>query len=85
MWSTKLHLTNSQSQYVNLDPCPALIIGTHKEAVWKEPGGGMFWGLVTRQPLQGHPIVCWKFLHVLHKVMREGHSQVRLHAGDVLL
>ena len=31
----------------------------------------MLWQLVSsKAPLHGNPIVCWKFLHVLHKVSR---------------
>ena len=36
-----------------------------------------FWNLVSsKAPLHGNPIVCWKFFHVLHKLMREGHEMV---------
>ncbi|XP_054288820.1 huntingtin-interacting protein 1 isoform X2 [Macrosteles quadrilineatus] len=35
-----------------------------------------FWTCVLRLPLQENPIVAWKFCHVLHKVLREGHPQV---------
>lgn len=35
-----------------------------------------FWGCVLRLPLQENRIVAWKFCHVLHKVLREGHPQV---------
>ena len=31
---------------------------------------------MLRQPLQENRIVAWKFCHVLHKVLREGHPQV---------
>lgn len=33
-----------------------------------------------RLPLQDNRIVAWKFCHVLHKVLREGHPQVLPHS-----
>ncbi|XP_073971971.1 huntingtin interacting protein 1 isoform X1 [Rhodnius prolixus] len=34
-----------------------------------------FWAVVLRLPLQENRIAAWKFCHVLHKVLREGHPQ----------
>ncbi|XP_043482205.1 huntingtin-interacting protein 1 isoform X2 [Leptopilina heterotoma] len=47
------------------------IIGTYQEK-----SGALFWMFILRQPLQENRIVAWKFCHVLHKVLREGHPQV---------
>ncbi|XP_052799561.1 huntingtin-interacting protein 1-like isoform X2 [Mya arenaria] len=48
------------------------ILGT-----FTDHGGGLFWHVTTRQmQLQGNPILCWKFCHVLHKLLREGHRNV---------
>ncbi|KAG9438292.1 huntingtin-interacting protein 1 isoform X2 [Apis mellifera carnica] len=47
------------------------IIGTHQEK-----GGMVFWLYMLRQPLQENQIVAWKFCHVLHKILREGHEKV---------
>ncbi|CAK9806346.1 Huntingtin-interacting protein 1 [Anthophora quadrimaculata] len=47
------------------------IIGTHQEK-----GGIIFWMYMLRQPLQENQIVAWKFCHVLHKILREGHDKV---------
>ncbi|CAH1233278.1 HIP1 [Branchiostoma lanceolatum] len=49
--------------------CRSTIIGTHQEK-----GAATFWKIVNTLPLQGNAIVCWKFCHVLHKLLREGHS-----------
>ncbi len=49
----------------------AALLGTHTEK-----GAGTFWDNVSRLPLEGNPIVAWKFCHVFHKLMREGHSHV---------
>ncbi|XP_050536269.1 huntingtin-interacting protein 1 isoform X2 [Daktulosphaira vitifoliae] len=49
------------------------IIGT-----FQEKSGETFWRCVTKLPLQEHRIVAWKFCHVLHKVLREGHPNVVL-------
>ena len=55
----------------------AALIGTHQEK-----NGALFWSIVTKLPLQGHPIVCWKFAQLLHKVLREGHPQVGVRMGS---
>ncbi|KAF6206967.1 hypothetical protein GE061_018204 [Apolygus lucorum] len=34
-----------------------------------------FWSVALRLPLQDNRITAWKFCHVLHKVLREGHPQ----------
>ncbi|XP_024082897.1 huntingtin-interacting protein 1 isoform X2 [Cimex lectularius] len=34
-----------------------------------------FWAVVLRLPLQDNRIAAWKFCHVLHKILREGHPQ----------
>ncbi|XP_015598215.1 huntingtin-interacting protein 1 isoform X2 [Cephus cinctus] len=47
------------------------IIGT-----FQEKSGATFWMFVLRQPLEENRIVAWKFCHVLHKVLREGHPRV---------
>ncbi|XP_057322825.1 huntingtin-interacting protein 1 isoform X2 [Microplitis mediator] len=47
------------------------IIGTYQEK-----SGAIFWMFILRQPLQENRIVAWKFCHVLHKVLREGHPRV---------
>ncbi|EGI58752.1 Huntingtin-interacting protein 1 [Acromyrmex echinatior] len=47
------------------------IIGTYREK-----SGCIFWTYMLRQPLQENQIVAWKFCHVLHKVLREGHPRV---------
>jgi len=62
----RIYTINSLSQIV-LDA----IIGT-----FQEKSGEMFWRCVTKLPLQEHRIVAWKFCHVLHKVLREGHPNV---------
>lgn len=51
------------------------IIGT-----FHEKGAQTFWMCVLRLPLQDNRIVAWKFCHVLHKVLREGHPQVLPHS-----
>lgn len=51
------------------------IIGT-----FQEKGALTFWLVVSKLPLQDNRIVAWKFCHVLHKVLREGHPQVVVHS-----
>lgn len=47
------------------------IIGTYQEK-----SGAIFWMCALRQQLQENRIVAWKFCHVLHKILREGHPRV---------
>ncbi|GAB1608881.1 huntingtin-interacting protein 1-like isoform X2, partial [Argonauta hians] len=49
------------------------ILGTFRES-----GASVFWGTTSKLPLQANAIICWKFLHVLHKLLREGHPNVIL-------
>jgi len=51
------------------------IIGTYQER-----GGQTFWMVALKLPLQDNRIVAWKFCHVLHKILREGHPKVLLHS-----
>ncbi|CAG0892636.1 unnamed protein product [Darwinula stevensoni] len=48
-----------------------LIIGT-----FQEKGASRFWLLAQKQPIIGNPVVAWKFCHVLHKLLRDGHHNV---------
>ena len=48
------------------------LIGTHKDK-----SSALFWKIVTQHvQLQGNPVVCWKFLHVVHRLLRDGHPNV---------
>ncbi|KAK0087229.1 hypothetical protein PV325_001471 [Microctonus aethiopoides] len=54
-------------------------IGQHEGAIigtYQEKSGAIFWMTILRQPLQENRIVAWKFCHVVHKVLREGHPRV---------
>ncbi|XP_074595848.1 huntingtin interacting protein 1 isoform X2 [Brevipalpus obovatus] len=42
---------------------------------YREKGSITFWNVVRKLPLQENQIVCWKFCHVLHKLLREGHPR----------
>uniref|UniRef100_A0A8C6JDA7 I/LWEQ domain-containing protein n=1 Tax=Melopsittacus undulatus TaxID=13146 RepID=A0A8C6JDA7_MELUD len=54
-----------------LDQPPPCILGTHHEK-----GAQTFWSVVNRLPLSGNAVLCWKFCHVFHKLLRDGHSNV---------
>ncbi|XP_047141931.1 huntingtin-interacting protein 1 isoform X2 [Hydra vulgaris] len=47
------------------------IIGT-----WQEKGNSMFWLTLSKQPLPSQPIICWKSMLLLHKILHEGHPNV---------
>jgi len=49
---------------------PGIIIDSYREK-----GSITFWNVVRKLPLQENQIVCWKFCHVLHKLLREGHPR----------
>merc|ERR1719347_1110773 len=69
---------NAVTKALVLTECPVkekhvrtIIIGT-----FKQKNSIIFWNLVSsKAPLHGNPIVCWKFLHILHKILREGHQR----------
>ncbi|KAG7226057.1 hypothetical protein INR49_018667, partial [Caranx melampygus] len=47
------------------------ILGTHHEK-----GAHTFWAAVNRLPLSSNAVLCWKFCHVFHKLLRDGHPNV---------
>jgi huntingtin interacting protein 1 len=49
-------------------------------ATYHSNGGHAFWAVAIRQPLQDNRIAAWKFCHVLHKILREGHPLVNQHS-----
>lgn len=51
------------------------IIGT-----FHSRGAHSFWAVALRQPLQDNRITAWKFCHLLHKVLREGHPLCSQHS-----
>uniref|UniRef100_A0A8C4GJZ3 Huntingtin-interacting protein 1-related protein n=1 Tax=Dicentrarchus labrax TaxID=13489 RepID=A0A8C4GJZ3_DICLA len=53
-----------------------IILGTHREK-----GAYTFWSYALGFPLASSSILSWKFCHVLHKVLRDGHRNVRHRAN----
>lgn len=51
--------------------CAGIILGTHHEK-----GAFTFWSYAIGLPLPSSAILSWKFCHVLHKVLRDGHPNV---------
>ncbi|XP_051528295.1 huntingtin interacting protein 1 related b [Myxocyprinus asiaticus] len=45
-----------------------IILGTHREK-----GAYTFWSYAIGLPLPSNAILSWKFCHVLHKILRDGH------------
>ncbi|KAF8359242.1 hipr-1 [Pristionchus pacificus] len=60
-------------QEVPLKPKHArrLILGTHHEK-----SCSIFWNNVARIQLEKNPVLTWKFCHLLHKLIRDGHKSV---------
>ncbi|XP_061673698.1 huntingtin interacting protein 1 related b [Syngnathoides biaculeatus] len=48
-----------------------IILGTHREK-----GAYTFWSYALGFPLASSSVLSWKFCHVLHKVLRDGHRNV---------
>ncbi|XP_041855999.1 huntingtin interacting protein 1 related b isoform X2 [Melanotaenia boesemani] len=48
-----------------------IILGTHREK-----GAFTFWSYAQGFPLHSSSILSWKFCHVLHKILRDGHRNV---------
>uniref|UniRef100_A0A1A7Z4S9 Huntingtin-interacting protein 1-related protein n=1 Tax=Iconisemion striatum TaxID=60296 RepID=A0A1A7Z4S9_9TELE len=69
---------NSISKAINSTETPVkekharrIILGTHREK-----GAYTFWSYAQGFPMASSSILCWKFCHVLHKVLRDGHRNV---------
>uniref|UniRef100_A0AAR2JLY9 I/LWEQ domain-containing protein n=1 Tax=Pygocentrus nattereri TaxID=42514 RepID=A0AAR2JLY9_PYGNA len=48
-----------------------ILLGTHKEG-----GAVTFWSHVVSLPLASNAILSWKFCHMVHKLLRDGHPNV---------
>ncbi|BFZ18726.1 hypothetical protein BsWGS_21765 [Bradybaena similaris] len=62
---------NNQETPVKEKHARNAVLGT-----FQDNGGNMFWNVASKMPVQANPIVCWKFLQVVHKLMRDGHPNV---------
>lgn len=62
---------NTQEAAVKEKHARTCILGTHHEK-----GAQTFWAAVNRLPLSSNAVLCWKFCHVFHKLLRDGHSNV---------
>uniref|UniRef100_A0A3B1KLF2 Huntingtin interacting protein 1 related n=1 Tax=Astyanax mexicanus TaxID=7994 RepID=A0A3B1KLF2_ASTMX len=50
-----------------------ILLGTHKEG-----GAVTFWSHAVSLPLASNAILSWKFCHMVHKILRDGHPNVSL-------
>ncbi|KAM9733802.1 huntingtin-interacting protein 1 [Menidia menidia] len=62
---------NTQEVAVKEKHARTCILGTHHEK-----GAHTFWAVVNRLPLSSNAVLCWKFCHVFHKLLRDGHPNV---------
>ncbi|KAJ7419914.1 Huntingtin-interacting protein 1-related protein [Willisornis vidua] len=62
---------DTHTELVGLDCREGIILGTHHEK-----GAFTFWSYAIGLPLPSSAILSWKFCHVLHKVLRDGHPNV---------
>uniref|UniRef100_A0A7N6BC48 I/LWEQ domain-containing protein n=1 Tax=Anabas testudineus TaxID=64144 RepID=A0A7N6BC48_ANATE len=49
-----------------------IILGSHKEG-----GATTFWSYTLNLPLSSNSMISWKFCYLLHKLLRDGHKNVR--------
>uniref|UniRef100_A0A669EZ38 Huntingtin-interacting protein 1-related protein n=1 Tax=Oreochromis niloticus TaxID=8128 RepID=A0A669EZ38_ORENI len=71
--SSLLPFLYSSSQAVSINKA----INTQEVAVKeKHKGAHTFWAAVNRLPLSSNAVLCWKFCHVFHKLLRDGHPNV---------
>uniref|UniRef100_A0A452UCB4 Huntingtin interacting protein 1 n=1 Tax=Ursus maritimus TaxID=29073 RepID=A0A452UCB4_URSMA len=45
----------------------------HARNILLDKGAQTFWSVVNRLPLSSNAVLCWKFCHVFHKLLRDGH------------
>uniref|UniRef100_A0A7N8YDX8 Huntingtin-interacting protein 1-related protein n=1 Tax=Mastacembelus armatus TaxID=205130 RepID=A0A7N8YDX8_9TELE len=62
---------NSSETPVKEKHARRIILGTHREK-----GAYTFWSYALGFPLASSSILSWKFCHVLHKILRDGHQNV---------
>lgn len=58
--------------FASLMKTTGIILGTHREK-----GAFTFWSYALGFTFPSSSILCWKFCHVLHKILRDGHRNVR--------
>lgn len=61
-----------------LDSCEDIIMGSHKEG-----GASTFWSYALNLPLSSNSMISWKFCYVLHKLLRDGHRNVKLYVSSI--
>jgi huntingtin interacting protein 1 len=45
-------------------------------STWREKGCTTFWKIIHLQPLDRNTVICYKSCYVIHKVLRDGYSDV---------
>ena len=71
MFEVSLMKKQKKSRLISISTCLDLILGT-----FRIEGAQLFWTMMTRLQLESHPIVCWKFCYVIHRILRDGHKNV---------
>ncbi|XP_053207278.1 huntingtin-interacting protein 1-like isoform X2 [Panonychus citri] len=73
---------NSIRKAINNNECPVKEKHVRRIIIdsFREKGSAFFWNFAVKLPLQENPIVCWKFCHVVHKLLREGHPKAIIDA-----
>lgn len=66
---------NTMETPLKLKHARSAIISTHRTKETKS-----FWAVVMKQPLMENRFTAWKFCHLVHKVLREGHPSALKHS-----
>uniref|UniRef100_A0A674EP57 Huntingtin interacting protein 1 related b n=1 Tax=Salmo trutta TaxID=8032 RepID=A0A674EP57_SALTR len=67
-----MHALECPSSQSKMSIHQRIILGTYREK-----GAFTFWSYALGIPLSSNSILSWKFCHVLHKVLRDGHHNVK--------
>lgn len=71
-WSEAVKEMISLAFWSFLNSCEDIILGSHKEG-----GATTFWSYTLNLPLSSNSMISWKFCYLLHKLLRDGHKNVR--------
>lgn len=68
-WNSSVSFLLSTVPFLNITT--DILLGTH----W-ESGAVTFWSHALNLPLASNAILSWKFCHMVHKLIRDGHPNV---------
>lgn len=78
-----MFIIHYSSQYISIRKAIDIVERPVKEkhvrrillATYGTKTGHVFWKYTHNLPLEENPIICWKFCHTVHKILRDGHPR----------